>query len=116
MMQRLLDADVDFVLFETDAVWFDCAFRELHTAAETTADGDDTVDIWGLRDGDRAVSMGFGFLLVRANERTRDFWRELTKRFSASIRALHDRDGRDVAKVVSEQQILNDLFNEHFSQ
>lgn len=61
--ERLLSRSIDVFLFETDAVWFQCAFA-LWTDRHATA------QLSGIKDGTGLFDMGFGFLRIRATPGT----------------------------------------------
>jgi hypothetical protein len=103
LFNAIIEQSIDFLLFETDAVWFRCAFREWKRT--------DQVDMVGIRDGSQATAIGFGFLGVRANERVRELWRTLTTRFDTSIDSISHLDSQSTIAVqpLSEQHILSEL-------
>lgn len=104
LLRTLIEHSIDVLLFETDAVWFKCAFEiwRKERRASTAI-----VDISGVADGSAARQMGFGFLRIRANERTKTLWNTLHSRFRDAVAKL--RVDKDSARVQSEQAILNEL-------
>lgn len=109
LFNTIIDNSIDFLLFETDAVWFRCAFREWQRS--------DEVDIVGIRDGSQATAIGFGFLGVRANARVRQLWQTLTTRFDASIDGIAHLSPHSTleAQPLSEQHIMSELIAKRFA-
>lgn len=109
-LEQLVAAAVDFLLFETDAVWFRCAFEEQRHASAS-------VDIFGIQDGSQSTAIGFGFLVVRSNARVQALWRELTRRFDAAVAPLVELAPHTViaAQPQSEQHILSLLVSARFA-
>lgn len=105
LLKTLISNSIDVLLFETDAVWFKCAFDEWRK--ERISSKSVAVDIFGVADGSSARQMGFGFLRIRSNQRTKALWTTLDSRFRDAVSKLHT--DKDAARVQSEQAILNEL-------
>jgi hypothetical protein len=112
LLNALVDSGVDFLLFETDAVWFECAFTQwMHQRSAASQ-----IDVWGIRDGSQASAIGFGFLGVRANARVQRLWKELTRRFDASVAPIAHLSPHALIDEApkSEQFFLSQLIAQRF--
>eukprot|EP00960_Hanusia_phi_P016786 494482-Hanusia_phi.AAC.1 len=103
VMEQLIDAGIDILLFEADAIWMRNPLQDVNLVY---ADAD-VVGFWNTG------KIGFGWTLLRATRPTLKLWKELDRRYHEIIeKELGQQLGKYLGPVANEMDLLNHVLGE----